>query len=166
MHIHTVYINSMNLAASCRDLPSQHISPFSYYSWQLTLCLNPALLPCCFTQSLPSSLIPRPLPCHVLYCAHKDVPSQSLTPNTILVVWSNFPWVLCIAETWILLLVKHKALQSNKAMTVLLTSVLLNSQNSSSQLAFLKDITIKSFHSNIKLVCLEQAQFQVFCCKR
>lgn len=49
--------NTTAVSASCRDASSQHISPLSYYSWQLTLSLNPALLPCCFTPSSPSTFI-------------------------------------------------------------------------------------------------------------
>lgn len=49
--------NTTAVSASCRDASSQHTSPLSYYSWQLTLSLNPALLPCCFTPSSPSTFI-------------------------------------------------------------------------------------------------------------
>ena len=63
--------NTTTLSASCRDLPSHHISPFSYYSWQLTLSLNLALLPLYFSFPCTSCLLFPVLGLrHIVYHKH------------------------------------------------------------------------------------------------
>lgn len=117
--------NTTTLSASCRDLPSQHISPFSYYSWQLTLSLNFALLPCCLIPSFPSTFI------------FNSLSSSSIVPHTHTVQVSHCLiwhwWCDLVARGYYALLWLELSCwwntkpywQSNKALTVLLTSVLL-----------------------------------------
>lgn len=67
--IYRPYKNNNTPSASCRDLPSKHISPFSYYSWQLTLSLHLALQPRCFLLSFPFTFVFNSPPLSfVTYC--------------------------------------------------------------------------------------------------
>lgn len=62
--------NNTTLSASCRDLPSKHISPFSYYSWHCLLILHSCPAASLFLFLWSPSSIPRPRPCNLLYHTH------------------------------------------------------------------------------------------------